>query len=83
MAGALHEEMSSDLPGIPPEVISYNAGPAIISSLTAACVVALLVVGLRLWARRIKGLVLGLDDWLIIACTVRLFFPESRHHVFR
>lgn len=65
-------EPPSSLSEIPPNTLNYNAGPLIIWSLASICVVMLVIVGLRLWARRIKGLMFGLDDWLIIVCTVRL-----------
>lgn len=71
-------EPPSKLPEIPQYLFDENAGAGVIWPLVTLCVLMLIVVGLRLWARRIKGLALGLDDWLIIACTVRQLPREFR-----
>lgn len=54
------------------EYIDYNDGPGMIASCTVVGILAVTVVGLRLWARKMKGASFGLEDWLIIACVVRI-----------
>lgn len=56
-----------DLPG---QIDELNLNVSIIWSSVPLLFVTLIVVGLRLWARKIKGLSFGLDDWLIIICVV-------------
>lgn len=61
---------SANLRQFSQEYIDYNDGPAMISSCTVIGVLALVTVGLRLWARKMKGASFGLEDWLIIVCVV-------------
>lgn len=49
---------------------NYNEGPTVLRTSIAVTVLASLVVALRLWARRIKKLAFGLDDWIILAAMV-------------
>lgn len=55
---------------------NYNEGPTVLRTSIAVTVLASLVVALRLWARKIKKLAFGLDDWIILAAMVSLH-PHS------
>lgn len=44
-----------------------------VTSIVTWCM-AVLVVGLRLVSRRLKNIDLWIDDWLIIAALVRIFY---------
>lgn len=52
------------------EYIDYDEGPGMVAACIVVGLLSLVVVGLRLWARKIKGMTYGLEDWLIIACVV-------------
>lgn len=82
MGAQLLSELPPDLAQLLAYFYSQDAGAAVVWPLVTVCVLVLLVVGLRLWARRIKGLDFGLDDWLIIACTVRLLSSASFSRLF-
>jgi hypothetical protein len=54
------------------EYENQNNGPSIIETCVLMTVVASLFLGLRLWARRMKGLGLQLDDWILLVAMVSL-----------
>lgn len=56
--------------GWPPGFEDYDDGPTLLGTAIAMTIVALVFVGLRLWARRVKEVTLGWDDWLIFASLV-------------
>ena len=57
------------LPGadLPPEELAKDKGPGLVAGNIVVAVLAVVAVLLRLWCRRLKGLKLGIDDWLIVA----------------
>lgn len=63
--------MSTDLSQFSEEYINYDEGPVIVGLSVAIGILSLVSVGLRLWAKNMKGVQFGLEDWLIIACVVR------------
>lgn len=62
----------TDLSNIPPEKLKENRGPSLLAGSSVVFVLATIAVILRLWARRLKRVKLGLDDWLVLAAWVRL-----------
>lgn len=70
---------AGDLSQFSQEYIDYDQGPAVIGVSIAVGLLALASVGLRLWARHIKRVPLGIEDYLIIVCVVRIK-NERRHH---
>lgn len=52
------------------EYENHDDGPTVIRTCAAVSVLAFLFVGLRLWARRMKGAKLALDDWLVVVALV-------------
>ncbi|KAI0393158.1 hypothetical protein F5Y17DRAFT_459153 [Xylariaceae sp. FL0594] len=61
--------MSSQLPALPdlpPEYIAYDDGPRMAAVAVAMIVLSVVFVLLRLTSRRIQGLRLEVDDWIII-----------------
>lgn len=63
---------AGDLSQFSQEYIDYDQGPAVIGVSIAVGLLALASVGLRLWARHIKRVSLGIEDYLIIVCVVRI-----------
>ncbi|KAK7722818.1 hypothetical protein SLS63_009092 [Diaporthe eres] len=57
-----------DLSQFSQEYIDYDQGPAVVGVSIAVGLLALASVGLRLWARRMKRVALGIEDYLIIVC---------------
>lgn len=62
---------AGDLSQFSQEYIDYDQGPAVVGVSIAVGLLALASVGLRLWARRMKRVALGIEDYLIIVCVVR------------
>ena len=62
---------AGDLSQFSPEYIDYDEGPAVVGVSVAVGLLALASVGLRIWARHIKRVPLGIEDYLIIVCVVR------------
>lgn len=63
---------SENLQQFSQEYIDYDDGPGMIASCVVVGILALFIVCLRLWARKMKGATFGLEDWLIIVCVVRI-----------
>lgn len=61
------------------EYIDHDDGPAMVTSCVAVGVLALLIVGLRLWARKLKGLAYGVEDWLIITCVASRWTDQPHY----
>ncbi|KKY39872.1 putative integral membrane protein [Diaporthe ampelina] len=59
---------TGDLSQFSQEYIDYDQGPAVVGVSIAVGLLALASVGLRLWARHMKRVALGVEDYLIIAC---------------
>ncbi|POS73662.1 hypothetical protein DHEL01_v207948 [Diaporthe helianthi] len=59
---------AADLSQFSQEYIDHDRGPAIIGVSIAVGLLALVTVGLRLWARHMKRVALGIEDYLIIVC---------------
>lgn len=59
---------SEDLSQFSQEYIDYDQGPAMIVTCVVFGLLSLFTVGLRLWARKIKGVSFGVEDWLIVVC---------------
>ncbi|KAI3401449.1 hypothetical protein diail_10883 [Diaporthe ilicicola] len=57
---------AGDLSQFSQEYIDYDDGPAIVGVSIAVGLIALASVGLRLWARHMKRVALGVEDYLII-----------------
>ncbi|KAL1858013.1 hypothetical protein Daus18300_010125 [Diaporthe australafricana] len=58
---------AGDLSQFSQEYIDYDEGPAVVGVSIAVGLLALASVGLRLWARHMKRVALGIEDYLIIA----------------
>lgn len=69
---------SASLSQFSQEYIDYDDGPAMVTACTVIGVLSLVVVGLRLWARKMKGATFGPEDWLIIVCVVRISSEAGR-----
>lgn len=63
---------SASLSQFSQEYIDYNDGPTMVTTCTVIGILSLAVVGLRLWARKMKAATFGPEDWLIIVCVVRV-----------
>lgn len=50
--------------------LAANQGPGIVVGNLIVAVAAIIAVVLRVWSRRLKGLKLGPDDWLIVMALV-------------
>lgn len=61
---------AGDLSQFSQEYIDYDEGPAVVGVSIAVGLLALASVGLRLWARHMKRVALGVEDYLIIVCVV-------------
>ena len=57
--------------------LSQNLGPTILAASLTTWLLALIAIALRLVGRRMKGVTLWLDDWLIIAAVVSPYFLHS------
>ncbi|KAI7784294.1 integral membrane protein [Diaporthe eres] len=62
----VHNTHAVDLSQFSQEYIDYDQGPAVVGVSIAVGLLALASVGLRLWARRMKRVALGIEDYLII-----------------
>ena len=62
--------MTSPSPDLSQEYLDADKGPGIRAGNAIVGIVAVLAVVLRVVSRRIKGLRLGVDDWLIVASLV-------------
>ncbi|KAI0010038.1 hypothetical protein F4779DRAFT_579779 [Xylariaceae sp. FL0662B] len=56
-----------------PAYESYNDGPVIFRTAIAMAVLTTIVAVLRFWARKIKGHLLRVDDWLALAALLFLY----------